>query len=53
MDKTPVYDIKPYLPHIDSVPNALGGFSTEIEDYTKDVFIPVEQERKLPEALLL
>ena len=53
LDGTPIYDIKPYLPHIDSIPDAMGGFSTEIEDYTKDVFIPVEQERKLPKALLL
>ena len=44
MDGTPVYDIKPYLPHIDSIPDATGGFSTQIEDYTKDVVIPKELE---------
>ena len=49
---TPVYDIKPYLPHIDAFPNALGGFSTEIEDYTKSVVIPSELEEKLPPHLL-
>lgn len=53
MDGTPVYDIKPYLPHIDSVPDALGGFSTEIEDYTKEVIFPHELEKKLPSNLLL
>ncbi|MBO5313415.1 MAG: tRNA (N6-threonylcarbamoyladenosine(37)-N6)-methyltransferase TrmO [Clostridia bacterium] len=37
VDQTPVYDIKPYLPHIDSIPKAVGGFSTEIEDYTLTV----------------
>lgn len=52
MDGTPVYDIKPYLPHIDAIPYAKGGFSTEIEDYTKDVFIPRELEEKLPQKLL-
>ncbi len=26
---TPIYDIKPYLPHFDSHPEALGGFSDE------------------------
>jgi len=26
-DGTPVYDIKPYLPYVDSVPDALGGFA--------------------------
>ena len=52
MDGTPVYDIKPYLPHIDSIPNAKGGFSTEIEDYTKDVIIPNELLEKLPPHLI-
>ena len=51
MDSTPVYDIKPYLPHIDSIPNAIGGFSTEIEDYTKEVVIPSHLEEKLPYEL--
>lgn len=27
MDKTPIYDIKPYLPYADSKPNASGGFA--------------------------
>ena len=52
MDGTPVYDIKPYLPHIDSIPNAKGGFSTEIEDYTKEVIIPNELLEKLPSQLI-
>ena len=51
MDGSPVYDIKPYLPHIDSVPDAKGGFSTEIDDYTKDVIISPELEAKLPAEL--
>lgn len=28
-DGTPIYDIKPYLPHIDSLPDANGGFALE------------------------
>lgn len=52
MDGTPVYDIKPYLPHIDSVPDAKGGFSTEIEDYKKEVIIPAALEEKLDKDLL-
>ena len=52
MDGTPVYDVKPYLPHIDSVPDAKGGFSTEIEDYKKEVTIPPELECKLDPTLL-
>ena len=33
MDKTPIYDIKPYLPHIDSIPEASGGFAAETSSY--------------------
>ena len=29
LDGTPIYDIKPYLPHIDSHPEARGGFAAE------------------------
>lgn len=31
LDGTPVYDIKPYLPFTDSVPEAIGGFSQAVE----------------------
>lgn len=53
MDKTPVYDIKPYLPHIDCIEGALGGFSTEIEDYTKEVVIPHELRSKIDPSLII
>jgi len=33
MDGTPLFDIKPYLPHIDAIPQAQGGFATEFKDY--------------------
>ncbi|MBO4468660.1 MAG: SAM-dependent methyltransferase, partial [Clostridia bacterium] len=29
LDGTPIYDIKPYLPYADSIPDALGGFTDE------------------------
>ena len=32
LDGTPVLDIKPYLPYVDSIPNALGGFAPEAPD---------------------
>lgn len=32
MDGTPIYDIKPYLPHVDSCPNARGGFAEKVKD---------------------
>lgn len=33
MDNTPIYDIKPYLPHIDGIKDAKGGFAYEVKDY--------------------
>ena len=33
MDGTPIYDIKPYLPHIDSHPDALGSYSAAVSGY--------------------
>ena len=33
MNETPIYDIKPYLPHVDCHPEALGGFSGQFKDY--------------------
>ena len=37
MDGTPVYDIKPYLPYVDSIPEAVGGFTEEKAAYRLDV----------------
>ena len=28
MDGTPIYDIKPYIPFADSIPDAMGGFAS-------------------------
>ena len=33
VDKTPIYDIKPYLPNADVAQDAQGGFADEISDY--------------------
>lgn len=40
VDGTPVYDIKPYLPHADCIPEATGGFSAPLTDYALKVEIP-------------
>ncbi len=34
---TPIYDIKPYLPYVDSIPDAKGGFSDIHKDDKKEV----------------
>lgn len=42
MDGTPIYDIKPYLPHADCHPEATGGFAAERADYALSVDFPPE-----------
>ena len=49
MDQTPVYDIKPYLPHIEAVPDAAAGFAGRVKDYALKVSCPDELLYKLPE----
>lgn len=39
MDGTPIYDIKPYLPHADCIPTATGGFSAPLTEYRLKVEI--------------
>lgn len=52
MDKTPILDIKPYLPYVDSHPEAAGGFSEKWKDYRLDVAFPKECEELFePEEL--
>ena len=49
MDGTPIYDIKPYLPYVDSIPDAQGGFAAEHENDHVDVVFPDEWLRMVPE----
>ena len=49
-DNTPIYDIKPYLPYVDSHPDARGGFATEKAEYALDVVFPERLLVKIPEA---
>lgn len=41
-DKTPIYDIKPYLPYVDSHPEASCGFAEAVMDYELKVDFPKE-----------
>lgn len=34
MNGTPIYDIKPYLPGFEAIPDALGGFADDYTDYS-------------------
>lgn len=40
LDQTPIYDIKPYLPHSDCHPDAVGGFADEFSNYSLKVICP-------------
>ncbi len=61
MDGTPIYDIKPYLPYVDSHPEARGGFTdshrwhhlqVELPDELRGLFAP-EEANALEHALAL
>ena len=45
MDGTPIYDIKPYLPYVDSHPDARGGFTDQHEWHRLQVSVPDELYR--------
>lgn len=49
MNGTPVYDIKPYLPYADCVPEATGGFTDTTEKRRVTVEITPEAAEKLTE----
>lgn len=40
MDGTPVYDIKPYLPYADAMPDAVGGFAASAPEAALQVLLP-------------
>lgn len=49
MNGTPILDIKPYLPHSDSIPEAKGGFSTQVAWQTLQVEIPEHLLAAIPQ----
>lgn len=49
MDNTPIFDIKPYVPHADCRPEAFGGFSEKVRDYRLEVEIPRRHLDLIPE----
>ncbi|HIX77482.1 MAG TPA: tRNA (N6-threonylcarbamoyladenosine(37)-N6)-methyltransferase TrmO [Candidatus Fusicatenibacter merdavium] len=50
MSGTPILDIKPYLPHVDSHPEARGGFAGRFKDYGLRVDIPLQWLEMVPEG---
>lgn len=49
MNGTPILDIKPYLPHSDCIPEAKGGFSTQVAWQTLQVEIPQHLLAAIPQ----
>lgn len=48
LDGTPVYDIKPYLPYIEQITDAAGGFAEQVKDIELQVEIPEKWKAKIP-----
>ncbi len=48
MDGTPIYDIKPYIPYSDSIPDALEGFTKGLDELTLNVVFPEELLKTFP-----
>lgn len=48
MDGTPIYDIKPYLPYVDSHPEASGGFTERIRKEKLNVVFPEKWLAMIP-----
>lgn len=49
MDGTPIYDIKPYLPYIDSIPQASDGWSLSTKESPLEVSFPEKLLSVIPE----
>lgn len=49
MDGTPIFDIKPYLPYVDSHPEASGGFAEIYKDYHLQIDFPERLLERVPE----
>ena len=50
LDGTPIYDIKPYLPYVDSHPDASNGFALDEKDGTLDVDFPDDLLKMIPSS---
>lgn len=49
MNGTPIFDVKPYLPYVDSIPEASNGWSLSEREGSLNVIFPEELLRLIPE----
>ena len=52
MDGTPIYDIKPYIPYTDCVPDATAGFTGNVSMHKLNVIIPEHLQAKIKPGTL-
>lgn len=52
MDGTPIYDIKPYIPYTDCVPEASAGFTGNVSMHKLNVIIPEQLQAKIKPGTL-
>lgn len=52
VDKTPIFDIKPYLPKTESIPDALGGFADQVYQHKLIVKFLNDLDKILPQDKL-
>ena len=52
LDKTPIFDIKPYIPFADCQTDAIGGFADENADYKLNVVFEENVKEKVPQDKL-
>ena len=52
VDKTPIFDLKPYLPKTESIPDALGGFADGVHDHKLIVEFLGDLDKTLPKDKL-
>lgn len=48
LDKTAIYDVKPYLPHADCILEATGGYADEVKDHRLQVVFSEQVAMELP-----
>lgn len=53
LNGTPIYDIKPYLPYADSVPEASNGWALSDKSPVLEVNFPAELRERIPEEKLV
>ncbi|MBR5371780.1 MAG: tRNA (N6-threonylcarbamoyladenosine(37)-N6)-methyltransferase TrmO [Oscillospiraceae bacterium] len=51
LDGTPIYDIKPYIPFADAIPDAAGGYTEQTITHSLQVIFPDALRAKLPTPL--